>query len=126
MIFRALFCIINSCYFNFPECCSGYQKASCLCLESEAMCCRMMCCSTTKEKKNSLCIIDKGHCFLVCPKACCKGVSQLFCFDQRCAIPCDQDVPCAFTLLPFCTICVNFGCNIACCTPIGRLTNQSK
>merc|ERR1711918_319414 len=40
------------------------------------------------------------------PKAVlCEGDVQLFCVDNRCALPCSEDVPCGFTPLPACTCC---------------------
>ena len=56
----------------------------------------------------------------------CKGVNQRCCCDSRCAFPCDEDVPCVYSLLPFCTCCVNGECNVACCATINDVLKKGK
>eukprot|EP01032_Pedospumella_encystans_P025312 gene25312-28614_t len=60
---------------------------------------------------------------LVKPYTCAKLIGQFFCIDQRCALPCDEEVPCLITYLPFCTCsCINGGFNVRCCETIGQAT----
>jgi hypothetical protein len=127
LVFRqSLSLSYDNCFCKFPECCSGYQKSACLCIESEAICCRSTCFDNTKTKQNSLCILDKGRCFISAQSTICKGVTQCFCRDHRCACPCDEDVPCAMTCFPFCTCCFNWMCNIACCATTGMLQRKAQ
>ena len=53
-------------------------------------------------------------------------ISQTWCCDRRAALPCDSDVPCVYTYLPFCTCCVNGSCNIACCATINQVLGKHK
>jgi hypothetical protein len=122
----ACLCSISSCYFSFPACLSCYDKATCLCCETEAACCRLLCCEQNR-KKETLCIIfEKTNLFCMWPTTCSKVTSQLCCLDTRCAFPCDKDVPCLCMPLPFCTCCVNFQCNISCCKSVAQLTQTAQ
>jgi len=125
IICQALFCSITSIFCTFPESFSGYEKTICLCIESENLCSLAQCFDSTKQRKNSICILQRGQCFLVSPKTCCKGISQLFCFENRRALPCDADVPCAFTPIPFCTCCVKWRCFPSCCPTLGMVRNYT-
>eukprot|EP01040_Poterioochromonas_malhamensis_P018646 gene18646-21828_t len=119
-------CSISNLYLSFPGCCSSYQKTSCLCLELESICLKPMCMETTKANKSSLCLLNKAHCFIVSPTTCCKSILQVFCLDNRCAIPCDSEVPCICLPLPFCSLCANWALRVECCASIGELTAEKK
>lgn len=56
----------------------------------------------------------------------CKGISQRLCFDRRFACPCDDDVPCVYSMIPFCTCCVNGECNVTCCATINDVLMKGK
>lgn len=86
-----------------------------------------MCLDATKEKENSLCILNKGTTSIGCPSnmVICKGVNQCFCLDNRFAFPCDDEVPCALSMCPFCVYCVGgFPCKCGCCYTIGSLSGK--
>lgn len=122
-LFRAMCCSINSIFCDFPEVVGGYEKTTCLCFEGDNLCSRPQCFDMTKQRKNSLCILQKGQCYCINAKTCCKGVSQLLCLENRRAFPCDDNVPCALSLVPFCTCCVKWSCYLTCCSTLGAIKN---
>ena len=121
LFYRGLCCEISNCYLSFPGCCSAYQKTSCLCFELESLCCKPMCMETTKSNNSSFCVCQKAHFYLVSPKTCCKSILQLYCIDNRCAIPCDDEVPCVFIPLPFLSLCANWAIHVDCCATVKDL-----
>ena len=50
-----------------------------------------------------------------------KNFNRCCCCDNRCAFPCDKEVPCVFTVLPGCVLCVNGQCAMACCEKLEKL-----
>lgn len=46
--------------------------------------------------------------------------------DYRCALPCDDDVPCTFSLFPFCIGCVNCRPYCVSCITVEQLKNQAR
>jgi hypothetical protein len=116
--FLGMCCELSTCYLSFPGCCQAYQKTDCLCIELESLCCKPLCCNETKSHKSSLCVFQKAHFYLVSPSTCCKSIVQLFCLDNRCAFPCDEDVPCLFLPLPFCSLFANWNMHIDCCAKV--------
>lgn len=114
-------CEISSCYLSFPACCSAYVKSSCCCLESEGSCCKALCCTSKKYKKSLCCTVQQLNCLCVSPSTCCKGWAQCFCLDNRCALPCDSEVPCVFMPLPCVTMCVNYGFKCAVCATMADI-----
>lgn len=114
-------CELASCYLAFPGCCSSYTKATCCCLETESSCCKPWCCSSQKYKKSLLCTVQQLNLLCITPSTFCKGWTQCFCLDSRCAIPCDQDVPCICMPLPCITVCVNFSPKCGFCATLQEL-----
>ena len=117
---NGLFCSITSLYTEYPDCvgCSG--KSVMCCIETDFLACKL-----PKEGMDPriLCTCQKGTTLCVNPTTCLKGQQQSFCFDTRCALPLDDDVPCLLTILP-CCIVASFGeCNIACFSKIKDLKN---
>jgi len=55
-----------------------------------------------------------------------KSISQCFCIDNRCALPCDEEVPCVYGLCCFCTVCVDWTFVLSCCSTINQLVDQSR
>ena len=55
-----------------------------------------------------------------------KAVTVCLCVDSRCALPCDEDVPCVYSYLPFCTICIKGRLRLACCQTFGQLTGNDR
>ena len=73
----ALCCVHGAFYFKYPECCGN---------EFTVECCG--CCQTTYSTK---CLDTQYH-----PAKC---VGQNFCVDFRCALPCDNEVPCELSVM---------------------------
>ncbi len=107
-------CVISSLYCSFPDCvgCSG-----------EYMCC---CLSTTfkicKPSKSSsdCCIINENNCLCIYPTTLCMGQSQCFFVDSRCALPCNDEVPCVVAMFCF-TLCYRGNWSGKCCTTLGAI-----
>lgn len=59
--------------------------------------------------------MDSTYC--VKPTRCCEGEEQCCCLHYRCAFPCTKDVPCMFTLLPFC-VCYP---KVKCCASMAAI-----
>lgn len=67
------------------------------------------------------------HLWIVCIVVCsCKSIIHCCCIDRRCAIPCDADVPCMLTCLPFCVCCVNGNFTVACGQTLNQLLGRDK
>lgn len=81
-------CTIISCYCKWPECCGYYAKGNFVCIETEAICCK------TGKREGSLCVCIRNELEIIQPTTCCKMECQPCCIDERCAIPCDKEVPC--------------------------------
>lgn len=122
---RAVCCEVSSLYLSFPGCLSAYSKGTCCCLETQLLCCKPMCCGSNKRKKSLLCLWQRSNIMCITPTTCCKSITQCFCIDNRCAIPCDDEVPCLCMPLPFCTLCAKFGCHIGCCETMAQVTSQA-
>lgn len=112
-------CVIESCFLTFPECFGIESKSVCCCLSIDALLCKCV----SKDPK-ICCIFQRTDCVCISPSTCIKGVNQCCCFDSRCAFPCDKDVPCIVSLLPFCTCCVNWGFKITWCMKIGDMLKK--
>jgi hypothetical protein len=117
--FSAMCCSIASCYCKFPECIGGQGYVTCCCLHSEFILCK-----PTPDSQETCCILEKS--FITCGavRTCLKTETQLFCCDNRCALPCDNEVPCMYTMC-FITCCVNWECKPAFCKSVGEITGQS-
>lgn len=94
----AALCIICSCYPKFPDCLGAHAKAVITCMEVESLCCKV------GKADGSICMCMKNEIEIVKPTTCVKQTSQFFCIDLRCAIPCDEEVPCTIGALGL--ICV--------------------
>jgi hypothetical protein len=121
-LYRACCCTIDSLYTKCPECIGCYSKRVLCCIESEFIAYKPMCCNKELEKKNLCCILLSGQCSMVHLKTCCKGESQMCCIDSRFAMPCDEEVPCMFTMLPFCLVYP--GCY--CCKSLNSVQSASS
>ena len=95
--FSACCCSIHSCFLDFPACLGCQDQTTCLCIRSNTRCCKV----ASKEELETAkryCICQEGGTFAVFPKTCLKGQNQWCCCENRCALPCDSDVPCLVTL----------------------------
>lgn len=125
LVFSAFCCTVSSCFCQFPQCLGSSAKSECLCCAEDIICCKPQCCDSNRQDQDACCVLQKGACWLQMPTTCCKGIFQNCCLDTRTAFPCDNDVPCLWTALPFCTCCVNFGCKCMCCATIEQMTGKS-
>jgi hypothetical protein len=103
----AMCCIVNSLYCKWPACIGCHSKGQCTCLELESVFCKV------GVNKGSLCMCCKQEFECMVPTTCVKMTSQMFCFDQRCAFPCDEEVPCTVAVCGL-TICRDFACICKC------------
>ena len=69
------------------------------CVQIEAMCCKP---SFDKDHPEVFCVLCQGYSYGVVPEAkLCKGSQQAFCVQNRCALPCDDEVPSTCTCLGY-------------------------
>jgi len=100
-------CTLISCYWKYPNCLGCYEKGTVVCLELEGVCCK------TGLQEGALCLCTRGEVQCVKPRTCCKLESQYCCYDCRCALPCDEEVPCMVTILGL-TFCKEYECTCNC------------
>ena len=115
--FCAAFCCIGTC-----SCLDCNHCSNCSCLTKLIFCCecRFDMCHEIKEPngcqcKNLCCFLcGNGHCQCGFDSYCCKNIGQILCCDLRCAIPCDEDVPCMLNVIGITLMyrCVN---TLYCC-----------
>jgi len=103
----AAICCICSLYPKFPDCLGAHVKGVLVCVEIESLCCKV------GKADGSICMCMKNEIELIKPTTCVKMFQQFFCMDVRCAIPCDEDVPCIIAALGL-TCVKNYKCICAC------------
>ena len=108
-------CSMTSLYMKWPECIGCHQEFELCCLELKAIGCKPI-------YSNPLicCICVDGSFNVVPPKVCIKGTNQCFCCDNRCALPCDSDLPCILNCWGL-NLTYNVACVIKCCATIGDI-----
>jgi len=99
----ACFCVICSIYPKFPQCLGCHSKGNVLCCEVEGVACK------TGRTDGSICMCIKSELEIIKPTVCVKMTEQCFCLDARCAVPCDEDVPCMLSFAG-CTLVKNYEC----------------
>lgn len=114
-------CTIDSCFCSLPECVGVYAKGICLICEWERVACKPIFCDEGRANKELLCLCAKQSCMIVNPFLVCKTMSQYCCCYSMAALPCDSDVPCVFTMLPFCTLITNLKPHINCCGTLAQV-----
>ena len=88
-------CTITSCYCP-SDCwrmCGAFGQCEFLCVQNDFTCCKV------SERPEDCCILQKVRVIIKKPSTCVEIQSQFFCCDHRCALPCNDDVPCMFTVL---------------------------
>jgi len=103
----ALCCIICSLYPKFPACLGCHAKGDACCLQVESLLCKV------GVNDGSLCMCCKSELECLVPTTCVKMTMQMCCIDMRCAFPCDDEVPCAVTILGL-TCCYDFSPQCSC------------
>ena len=97
-------CCLTSCG------CSWRDRVSCCgmdvkglyspCVQVEAMCLKPYCGKDDATHRDVWCVCCQGYTYCVVPECkCCKGSQQMFCCQQRCSMPCDDEVPSTCTVL---------------------------
>ena len=111
-------CSKTSIYHKVPDCCGFTVLSECLCCRDASKCniqcdhlsiCtsspECFCCDFKKDMSKDGCFACRSYdiCCLCClsqtdnackiPTTCCKSSSQCLCCDDRCALPCDDQVP---------------------------------
>ena len=97
--------MIASCYLDFPGCIGCASSGEALCFMFDTYGCKVT--EATEANDQSCCLLSKGECKCIKPRTCVGCTSQFFCLDERCALPCTEEIPCVFTMLPFCVLCAN-------------------
>ncbi len=127
---RGCCCNIQSCFFKMPECLGGYAQFTLLCLRTEYVHCQpVFCYEPSTPPSDKVCIMYNGNVVVDVtnsPDIFCKGMAQNFCNDTRCALPCDEDVPCTCFLCPFLTGIVNYELGLHCCLSVKELVAAHK
>jgi len=103
----ALCCTTCNLYCKWPACLGCHTKGGVCCIEIEALMCKV------GVNEGSLCMCCKQEVECLVPTTCIKMTSQMFCVDQRCAFPCDDEVPCTVALLGL-TCCRDWACVCKC------------
>jgi len=103
----ALCCIAQNLYCKWPACIGCHQKGDACCIQVEAVCCKV------GVQEGSICMCAKSEVECIKPTTCLKMTEQVFCFDCRCAFPCDDEVPCAVACLGL-TVCRDWSCICKC------------
>jgi hypothetical protein len=100
-MFSAMCCVLQSCFFVFPDCIGIESKSLCCCLEAECITC-----SCVSRDPKMCCIFNRSDCVCVSPSTCIAGKNRICCLDARCSFPCSEENPCVLGLCPFCVCCV--------------------
>eukprot|EP01031_Cornospumella_fuschlensis_P029724 gene29724-35887_t len=123
LIIEACLCTMRGLYCQFPGCCcSEAYKGMCFCMQCSFVRNKCMCGDDSRSNLDLCCILQRGNCF--CYRDClgCNVLQQCWCMAGACALPCNEDVPCACTLLPFCVTCVDWQCvGCECCRTIAQV-----
>ena len=91
-IFGALCCSVTSVGVNFPQCIGMSQEGiCCACIAYKMAECKPVNDPANPEVK---CICGQGYLVFVRPGTVfCKDMTTFFCFENRCAVPCDEEIP---------------------------------
>ena len=114
--FNACCCSIVSLVCDLYKCIGVYADARCLCLDLSMKCCR------ASDVEDKCCILADVESSIMKPKSCVRFMGQCFCYDIRCALPCEAEVPCMFTVC-FLTLFYDYACNCAFCNRVGDFSN---
>jgi len=97
-------CCLTSCGCSWKDrvaCCGADIKGLYSpCIQVESICLKPYCGKNDKEHKDVWCVCCQGYTYLVVPELkLCKGSQQAFCVQNRCSLPCDDEVPSTCTCL---------------------------
>ena len=91
----ALGCCATSLYCPGSGCIGGELQGDVLCLRTQTILCR----PSQEDAADTCCLCFRGYGMCVYPSSLCAFRSTLFCLDQRCALPANDETPC------MCTVC---------------------
>lgn len=74
-------------------------------------------CCRPSDIEDKFCILADVNSAIMKPKTCFRVMGQCCCYDIRCALPCEAEVPCMFTMC-FMTCFYDYGCNCAFCNRV--------
>ena len=121
-VWGACCCFMSGCYMNWPGCCGCSHKVEYCCIVEEC-CCK---CGTQPyacgTPEGMLCRFGLCCYAIGCkkPTTCCKEQDQCFTLVNQCAIPTDDEVPCAIAAYGL-TCYPIFGC----CKKIGDFPKKA-
>ena len=101
-------CGIQSLYLDWPACLGCVAHQECLCLKGQLKACK------TSKEEGQCCILIEQKYVMKKPQTCIQQQQQCFCVDQRCALPCTDEVPCILNILGL-TCCMQKKCAVKCC-----------
>jgi hypothetical protein len=120
----AMCCCIGTCI-----CCEWDHCFNISCLTQCVCCCefRYDFCNELRIPGGCTCkACYCGWCHLGCDRSAtiCKCIGQICCWDQRCALPCDYDVPCMINFLGF-NCCYNYKQAVFCCATLRTIVDTN-
>jgi hypothetical protein len=118
--FSACCCSVSSCFCKFPDCIGVETSGTLVCFNVDAVCCRCV-----SDDPQVCCVIQRCDWLLVNIRTCLECRSQVCCCDSRCALPCDDNVPCLFGMF-FLICCQGFHCAPHCMKKLPELRDLSK
>jgi hypothetical protein len=107
-------CGIQSLYLDWPACLGCVAHQECLCLKGQLKACKI------SKEVGQCCILIEQKYVLKKPETCIQAQQQCFCVDQRCALPCTDEVPCIFNILGL-TCCMQKKCKVKCCATLSDI-----
>jgi len=87
-----------------------YSKGECCICQNDSVSCKPTCNRKNYGKDDVWCLYYKGNYACGFYPTCCKSISQLWCIDSRCGIPCSNESPFICTICPFLVCLPKFGC----------------
>lgn len=107
-------CGLGSLYCNGKKSCGCQSKGTVICCNGEFDAC------VPSAEEKLWCTLFNGDCNCGPPSTCVMLSSRLFCLDQRCAFPCNDEVPCIVNALGL-TCCYAKKCKPSCCKTLSEI-----
>jgi len=116
-------CLIQSLYCKCPECIGCASDGTVLFCQGRCVSCKMLDC---KDEDKRCCALCEMNAFWKIPTEIGESKQQCCCVDQRCAIPCNDEVPCLCTLMPCCVVAADMKPGVHCCKNVGDIIPRLK
>lgn len=107
-------CAISSLYCNGKNTCGCDSEGTLLCFTGHMMACK------PSQDEDIWCVCLKSEVNFAKPTTCVSCSEQLFCVDTRCALPCNEKVPCILNLYGL-TCMYNKQCKVKCCNTLAQI-----